>query len=175
MQKIVQYTKLSFGILALVLFFTNLTLITNAQMEIPSGTGISETPLYRSNAGNVTSINNLNDTEFLETQVSFWENGTMSGIGNVTNTGIFLETYKSDNVIFGQGKGSMTTDNGEFINWTSYDLGEIGSDKAVKYRGIIFFSALSEGKLDFLNNTIGLYTSDVGNNDSSLRQIWQWK
>lgn len=175
MQKIAQYTILSCGILALVLFTTNPILITNAQMEIPSVNGISVTPLYRSNSGNVTSINNLNDTELPETEVTFTENGTIIGIGNVTNIGTFLETHKSDNIIIGQGKGSIITDNGEFINWTSYDLGEIALNKAEKYRGIIFFNALSEGSLDFLNNTIGLYTSDVPNNGSSLRQIWQWK
>jgi hypothetical protein len=99
----------------------------------------------------------------------------MVGIGYVTNIGTFLETNKSDKTISGQGRGIITTTDGDLVMWTSYDLGQINSDKSEKYRGIIFFDAVSKGKLDFLNNTVGLYASDVGSNGSSFRQIWQWK
>lgn len=69
----------------------------------------------------------------------------------------------------------MTIGNGEFVNRTSYDLGRISPDKSERYRGIIFFDALSNGTFDFLNNTIGLYTREVGGNGRSIRQIRLWK
>jgi hypothetical protein len=78
----------------------------------------------------------------------------MVGIGYVTNIGTFLETNKSDKTISGQGKGIITNTDGDLVMWTSYDLGQINSDKSEIYRGIIFFDAVSKGKLDFLNNTV---------------------
>ena len=180
MQKILLYVIMSFAILSLG-FLTGVPTYgkedesLDAQVTVPNDTEISLTPLYHSNIGKVTSIKILNVTGFPRTEVSFTENGTMVGIGYVTNIGTFLETNKSDKAISGQGKGIITTTDGDLVMWTSYDLGQINSDKSEIYRGIIFFDAVSEGKLDFLNNTVGLYTSDVGSNGSSLRQISQWK
>lgn len=180
MQKILLYITMSFAILGLA-FLTGLPTngkedeSLNAQVAVPNDTEISVSPLYHSNTGKVTSIKILNGTGFPRTEVSFTENGTMVGIGYVTNIGTFLETNKSDKTISGQGKGIITTTDGDLVMWTSYDLGQINSDKSEIYRGIIFFDAVSKGKLDFLNNTVGLYISDVGSNGSSLRQIWQWK
>jgi hypothetical protein len=180
MQQILLYVTMSFAILGLG-FLTGVPTYSkedkslNAQVTVPNDTGISVSPLYHSNIGKVTSIKILNVTGFARTEVSFTENGTMVGIGYVTNIGTFLETNKSDKTISGQGRGIITTTDGDLVMWTSYDLGQINSDKSEKYRGIIFFDAVSKGKLDFLNNTVGLYASDVGSNGSSLRQIWQWK
>jgi hypothetical protein len=180
MQQILLYVIMSFAILGLG-FLTGVPTYgkenesLDAQVTVPNNTEISVSPLYHSNIGKVTSIKILNVTGFPRTEVSFTENGTMVDIGNVTNIGTFLETNKSDKSISGQGKGIIATTDGDLVMWTSYDLGQINSDKSEKYRGIIFFDAVSRGKLDFLNNTVGLYTSDVGSNGSSLRQIWQWK
>ena len=99
----------------------------------------------------------------------------MPQIGSVTNVGKFLETYNSNETIFGQGKGTITTKEGDAVSWLSYDLGQMKSDKSQKYRGIIFFNTGSKGQFEFLNNTIGLYTTTVGADGSSLRQIWTWK
>jgi hypothetical protein len=180
MQKILLYITMSFAILGLG-FLTGVPTngkedeSLNAQAAVPNDTEISVSPLYHSNTEKVTGIKILNVTGLPRTEVSFTENGTMVGIGYVTNIGTFLETNKSNNTISGQGKGIITTTDGDLVMWTSYDLGQINSDKREIYRGIIFFDAVSKGKLDFLNNTVGLYTSDVGSNGSSLRQIWQWK
>lgn len=166
---------LGYAVFVLAFFFDN-AVSASSTVNIPATTDSSENPLYESIAGKLTGIRILNDTKLHKTEVSFTENGTMSVIGNVTNTGTFLETFRSNETIFGQGRGIiMSTGNGEFINWTSYDLGQISPDKSERYRGIILFDALSNGTFDFLNNTIGLYTTDVGSNGSSMRQIWLWK
>jgi len=180
MQQILLYVIMSFAILGLgfligVPTYGKENESLDAQVTVPNNTEISVSPLYHSNIGKVTSIKMLNVTGFPRTEVSFTENGTMVGIGNVTNIGTFLETNKSDKTISGQGRGIITTIDGDLVMWTSYDLGQINSVNGEKYRGIIFFDAVSKGKLDFLNNAVGLYTSDVGSNGSSLRQIWQWK
>ena len=107
----------------------------NAQVTVPNDTEILLSPLYHSIIGKVTSIKILNVMGFPRTEVSFTENGTMVGIGYVTNIGTFLETNKSDKTISGQGKGIITTTDGDLVMWTSYDLGQINSDKSEKYRG----------------------------------------
>lgn len=50
----------------------------------------------------------------------------VADIGNVTNIGTFIETYKTNKIIFGEGKGLMTTENGgDIISWVSYDKGSL--------------------------------------------------
>ncbi|MGB8100348.1 MAG: hypothetical protein WCE96_01585, partial [Nitrososphaeraceae archaeon] len=114
MQKILLYVIMSFAILGLG-FLTGVPTYgkedesLDAQVTVPNDTEISLSPLYHSIIGKVTSIKILNVTGFPRTEVSFTENGTMVGIGNVTNIGTFLETNKSDKSISGQGKGIITT------------------------------------------------------------------
>jgi hypothetical protein len=132
-------------------------------------------PLYHSNSGKVTNIKTLATAPFHKTEVSFTENGTINGIGDVTNKGTFEETFKTDKIINGKGKGVIVTNDGQIAEWTSNDVGKINHDRSERYQGVIFFSVFSNGKLTFLNNTVGLYTTNVGSNGSSLRQIWQWK
>jgi len=88
MEQILLYVTMSFAILGLG-FLTGVPTngkedeSLNAQVAVPSK--ISVSPLYHSNTGKVTSIKILNVTGFPRTEVSFTENGTMMGIGYVTN------------------------------------------------------------------------------------------
>ena len=52
------------------------------------------TPLYHSNSGKITALRVIDVGEVPKTEVSVMERGTMVGIGNVTNIGTFIETYK---------------------------------------------------------------------------------
>jgi hypothetical protein len=127
-------------------------------------------PLYRSTGGNVT---NMKEISANQTEISFTEKGVMKNIGNVTNTGTFIEN-SSDNgrLLHGAGKGTITTENGDTINWKAYDLGN-KTGNTFTYKGFYFFDTNSE-KLASVDNVIGLYIhskSDANN----LRQIWEWK
>lgn len=51
------------------------------------------TPLYHLNSGKITALRVI-DVGEVPTEVSVMERGTMVGIGNVTNIGTFIETYK---------------------------------------------------------------------------------
>lgn len=167
---------LAFGLFTNPLFLSsNVGLSKLAQATESNVTQMLTSSIYQSTSGKVTGVKILNVTGLPRTEESFIENGTILDIGSVTNMGTFLETYKSTKIIFGQGKGIITAEKGDVVNWVSYDLGQINSDKSENYRGIIFFNTVSKGALDFLNNTIGLYTTTVGTDGSSLRQIWQWK
>ncbi len=141
------------------------------------------TPLYHSNNTKITSQRVIDVGEVPKTEVSIIEKGTMVGIGNVTNIATFIEIYKTNKIIFSDGKGIITAGNGiggnDTIGWTSHDIGKINSDRSENYHGIMFFlgsnNTSSIGKLGFLGNTAALYTTSVGSNGTTLRQIWQWK
>ncbi len=138
------------------------------------------TPLYHSNSVKMISQRVIDTEEIPKIEVSIIGKGTMAGIGNVTNIGTFIETYKTNKIIFGEGKGMITAGNGSnnSISWKSYDVGKINSDKSENYHGIMFFignNSSSNGSLRFLDNTAALYTSSVDTNGSTVRQIWQWK
>jgi hypothetical protein len=127
-------------------------------------------PLYQSISRNVTSVREVSANQ---TEISFVEKGIMKNIGNVTNTGIFIDN-SSDNgrVLQGVGKGSITTENGDMISWNAYDIGnETGN--VTTFKGTIFFDTNSE-KLASMDNVIGLYIQNISNGNS-LRQIWEWK
>lgn len=127
-------------------------------------------PLYQSTSRNVTSVRELNANQ---TEISFMEKGVMKNIGNVTNTGTFIDN-SSDNgrVLQGVGKGTITTENGDMISWNAYDIGN-KTGNLTTFKGTIFFDTSSEN-LAPMDNVIGLYVQNISNGNS-LRQIWEWK
>jgi hypothetical protein len=56
----------------------------------------------------MTALRVIDVGEVPKTEVSIIEKGTMVGIGNVTNIGTFVATYKTNRIIFGEGKGIIT-------------------------------------------------------------------
>ena len=45
------------------------------------------------------------------------------GVGNVTNNRTFMNTYLSDELLLGRGKGTFETTYGHSITWISTNLG----------------------------------------------------
>jgi hypothetical protein len=46
---------------------------------------------------------------------------------------------------------------------------------SVKWRGAVFFSTSSTGKLSFLNNTVGLFEAEVDMEGNFTEKISEWK
>lgn len=107
-----------------------------------------------------------------QTEISFTEKGVMKNIGNVTNTDTFIENSDNGRVLHDAGKGIMTTQNEDTINWKAYDLGN-KTGNMFTYKGFYFFNSNSK-KLPSVDNVIGLYIHSKSNGNS-LRQIWEWK
>ena len=131
---------------------------------------LDKEPLYQSISGSVTKMREISANQ---TEISFTEKGVMKNIGNGTNTGTFIDN-SSDNgrLLHGAGKGTITTENGDKINWNAYDIGNKTGNN-LTYKGIIFFDTNSE-KLASMKNVIGLYIQSKSD-ANSLRQIWEWK
>jgi hypothetical protein len=99
------------------------------------------------------------------------EKATVKGIGQIVNHETFLNTIIENKTIFGQGKGTIITENNQSsIKWNSYDANLVKGGYP-GYRGIIYFNSTMDDKFAFLNNTVGIYKSD----SNPIRAIWLWE
>ena len=80
----------------------------------------------------------------------------MKNIGKVANNITFTNTYLSNGLIHAKGNGTITTKDGQTIDWISSDI-DVNNNKGPVYIGIILFKNATSEKLSFLNNTAGVY------------------
>ena len=108
-------------------------------------------------------------------EMSSIENGTIKGVGNVTNIATWTNTFRSPTINYGVGQGVITTSDGQdMATWTGYGVGKSNIKGVMTYHDIIFFNTNSTGKLAFLKNLTGLHTSEVAGNKQTAK-IWEWK
>jgi hypothetical protein len=105
------------------------------------------------------------------TLFSYTGNGTINDNIEVTDTGKFLSFSKGNDLTFDKGEGVVKTKDGsESANYTFIDVGK-GKD----FQGAIAYSTNSTGKLSFMNNLLGIYKGQAGENDSFVLKEWEWK
>jgi hypothetical protein len=90
-----------------------------------------------------------------------------------------LWTYSSktraDGTIVGEGKGFMTTKDGDVVNLIGSGGAKArGSDGSVHYRGVIYFHTRSQ-KLSNLNGATGVFEYDVDAAGNTVAKVWEWK
>ena len=79
----------------------------------------------------------------------YWSRDS-ENVGNVTNNKTFTNTYLSDELIVGRGKGTIETTDGQSIDWISSDLGR-PSDNQWVFHGLMLFNNTQGESLSFLN------------------------
>jgi hypothetical protein len=102
-------------------------------------------------------------------------NGTMKGVGNISETGTYVSTYRPG-TLHSVGSGTLSTADGTATaTFTAADQGQQDANGNLLYKGIVFYRAEPTGKLGFLDNKIGLcvYWQDASGNDWS--KVWEWK
>lgn len=135
---------------------------------------VSENPFYEANTGKIIGQRVLSVAEGpVQIEQSIMENGLVKNVGNVTNIATWVNTFRSENVIYGVGNGIMSTDDGQMATWTAHDIGHTDDKRVITYRGVMFFNANPSGVLGFLNNVAGLYITQV-EGDKQTTKIWQW-
>jgi hypothetical protein len=136
---------------------------------------VAQGPFYEANIGKVIGQIVISSGGAPQIQVSVMENGTINGIGNVTNLETWLDTYRSPTIINAVGHGILTTKDRQMATWIAHDIGRINVNTGVTtFKGIMFFNTNSTGKLAFLNNLEGLYITDTNGNMRTTK-IWEWK
>lgn len=107
----------------------------------------------------------------IETNVS--STGTLKGVP-VTETLTYVAGPTSKGIIHGIGKGVINTQDGEIATFTGEGIGRFDSG-VLKWRGALFFHTNSVGKLQFLNNMVGVFESNVDTDWNFIDKVWEWK
>ena len=102
------------------------------------------------------------------TETHFSDQGFLKGVGNITNNQTYKDTYLSDKLVQSTGNGTLKTSDGQSIAWISSDMGRPIDGRWV-YHGIMLFNNTQSKSLSFLNNSVGLSKSVLGNETD---RIW---
>ena len=139
--------------------------------------GIAASPFYEAKVGKIMGQRIVSTGNSITPQIemSSIENGSIKGVGNVTNIETWTNTLRSPTISYGVGQGVITTSDGQdMATWTGYGAGRSNIKGVMTYHDIIFFNTNSTGKLAFLKNLEGLYTSEV-DGKKLISRIWEWK
>jgi hypothetical protein len=82
---------------------------------------------------------------------------------------------RADGSIYGEGKGFMTTKDGDVIQMLGSGAAKApGADGIVHYRGAIYFNTASK-KFSDLNGAVGVHEYDVTPDGKTSAKVWEWK
>jgi len=129
------------------------------------------TPFYIATSLECLASEEIKSDPYIVFEDKCIEKGTIKGIGKIVNEEIFLNTVIENKTVFGQGNGTISSeDNQSSIKWSSYDANLVKGGY-LGYRGIIYFNSTIDDKFAFLNNAVGIYESD----SDTVRSIWLWE
>jgi len=100
--------------------------------------------------------------------------GNMMNI-KVTTTITYWNVRRSSGAMYGEGQGIITTKEGEIATSKAQGVGNINARGDVKWRGSIFYTSSSIGKLSFLNNLVVVFETDVDCTGNVQEKVWEWK
>ena len=95
--------------------------------------------IFNGNTTKFLGMKNMSLTPYLVTEGHYIDHGILKNVGNVTNNKTFTNTYLSDELLVGRGKGTIETTDGQSIDWISSDLGR-PSDNQWVFQGLILFN-----------------------------------
>jgi hypothetical protein len=84
-------------------------------------------------------------------------------------------TTTTKGVLHGKGKGVIMAGESELATYTGEGVGRPSSSGSINYRGSIFYSTSSNGKLEFLDNLIVVFESEIDTEGNFSEKIWEWK
>ena len=108
----------------------------------------------------------------METSIS--ATGSLKGV-QVTEILTYVASPSPKGVLHGVGNGVITTTDGEIATYTGEGIGRFDSSGLLKWRGAIFFETSSEGKLEFLNNIVGVFEAQLDAQGNFIDKTWEWK
>ena len=139
--------------------------------------GIAASPFYESNVSKVIGQRVVSTANGITPQIEYTniENGTIKGVGNVTNLQTWTDTSRSPRIIYGVGQGVITTADGQdMATWIGYGMGRSNINGTTTYHDIILFNTNSTGRLAFLKNLEGLHIAEADGNKRTTK-IYEWK
>jgi hypothetical protein len=107
---------------------------------------------------------------------------TVSSAGSIRGTQVTeILTFvgrptTSEGVLHGKGIGIiMATGESDVATFTGEAIGRPDSSGNITWRGSIFYSTSSDGKLSFLNNMIGLIEAEIDTEGNFSHKTWKCK
>lgn len=125
--------------------------------------------------GKITSRRVLDVTNGPNMEVNVTREGKLKGT-EITELLTYSTTRNSDGSWYGHGEGViMTKDGRETATFTGGGIGHFTGPAKVKYTGSMFIGP-SNGKLEFLNNSVVLFEIDIDLEtlDDNIK-LWEWK
>lgn len=114
------------------------------------------------------------DTEKNKIEYIITSEGKFKDIDS-TFLGTFWTVSVDESVVYGEGQHLITTKDGrETATFTGYGIGRSKGQSGSSFRGSVFYKA-SDGKLAFLNNTVGIFETEVDESGNGVVKIWEWK
>jgi hypothetical protein len=92
-----------------------------------------------------------------------------------TEIGTYSAIYRPEGVLYGEGQGVITTKDGEIATWTGSGIGRFTGQGKIRFHGSLFYRTYSTGKLAFLNNLVGVFETQIDENQNLLYKVWEWK
>ena len=110
----------------------------------------------------------------VKVEVTLQAQGKIAGIDH-TSLWTYWSKTRSDGSIHGEGKGVITTKDGDVINLTgSGSAMAPGPGGTINYRGAIHFHTTAE-RFRKLNGIAGVHEYDVEAEGNTTGKIWEWK
>jgi hypothetical protein len=122
--------------------------------------------------GKVSSQRVIDKGPTMETSVT--ARGRFRGV-QVTETITYVAKTMSKGVLHGVGNGIITTEDGDIATYTGEGIGKFDASGVLNWRGALFFETSSEGKLDSLNNIVGVFEAQVDAQGNFTDKTWEWK
>jgi hypothetical protein len=91
---------------------------------------------------------------------------TLTFIGRPTNT---------SGIIHGKGIGVIVAGESELATYTGEGIGRIDPSGSINWRGSVFYSTSSTGKLASLNNLIAVFEAVIDAEGNFTEKTWEWK
>jgi hypothetical protein len=119
------------------------------------------------------------DTEGPTIETTITGTGIINGI-EVTDIVTYWSKPSSslqdnEKVFFAEGKGVISTKDGEMATWKGYGIGRYNGHNRTDRGSVFFKTPTSNGKLAFLNNKIGVFEYEADENGNTNGKIWEWK
>lgn len=107
-------------------------------------------------------------------EITVQTEGRVLGVAETTVWTYWSKT-RSDGSMYGEGKGVMTTKDGDVIGLVGSGTAKpAGADGTVHYRGAIYFNTAA-AKYSRLNGSASVHEYDVHASGSLTTKVWEWK
>ena len=114
------------------------------------------------------------DAQAMKIEHNFTAMARLKGIEG-TDMGTYTTHALPDGSLYGEGQGIFMSRDGEAVAWKGQGLGAFTAPGKVRFRGSLFFSTESKGKLASMNNIVCVFEHEGDMEGNISSKVWEWK